>query len=184
LITPANVSSYPSPHSLENKIGRVLWHITWLLVYRPSTRLFHGWRRLILRLFGARIGKGVHPYLSVRIWAPWNLEMGDQSCLGDHIDCYCVDKVRIGSHSTISPYSYLCTASHDYTDPAMPLITAPTVIGEGVWIAADVFVGPGVAIGDGVVIGARSCVFRNIEPWTVVAGNPAKFIKKRELRLS
>lgn len=173
-----------NPHSVGNKIGRTIWNIVWLLLYRPSPRFLHGWRRFLLRQFGAIVGKNVHPYPTARIWAPWNLEMGDHSCLGDHIDCYCVDKIRIGSHSTISQYSYLCTASHDYTDPSMPLTTAPIVIGEGVWIAADVFVGPGVAIGDGAVIGARSSVYKNVEPLTVVAGNPAMFIKKRELRSS
>ena len=107
--------------------------------------------------------------------------MGDHSCLGENTDCYCVDRICIGAHSTVSQYSFLCTASHDHTNSAMPLITAPIVIGERVWVAADVFVGPGVAIGDGAVIGARSSVYRNIEPWTVVAGNPATVIKKREL---
>lgn len=173
-------SSCPSAHSLRNKLGRILWNIIWLMLYRPSPRIFHGWRRFLLRLFGCKIGRGAHPYPSAKIWAPWNLEMGSHSCLGDHTDCYCVDKITIGSHSTVSQYSLLCTASHDYTDPSMPLITAPIVIGEGAWIAADVFIGPGVAIGDGAVIGARSSVFRNVEPWTVVAGNPTRVIKKRE----
>ena len=176
----SNSFLYRNPHTVGNKMGRTIWNMVWLLLYRPSPRFLHGWRRFLLRQFGAIVGKNVHPYPTARIWAPWNLEMGDHSCLGDHIDCYCVDKIRIGSNSTISQYSYLCTASHDYTDPAMPLITASIVIGEGVWIAADVFVGPGVEVGDGAVIGARSSVFRNIEPWTVVAGNPARVIKKRE----
>ncbi len=175
---------YQSTHSIRNKLGRIAWAIVWNCLYRTSPRICHGWRRFLLRFFGATIGYGVHPYPSSRIWAPWNLEMGDHSCLADNIDCYCVDKITVGSHSTVSQYSYLCTASHDYTDPSMPLTTAPIVIGENVWIAADVFVGPGVAIGDGAVIGARSSVFRNIEPWTVVAGGPAMFIKKRELGCS
>jgi putative colanic acid biosynthesis acetyltransferase WcaF len=173
-------SRCPSPHPISNKVGRALWAIVWTVLFRPSPKPLHCWRRFLLRLFKAKIGRHAHPYPSSKIWAPWNLEMGDYSCIGNHTDCYCVDRVRIGSHSTVSQYSYLCTASHDYTDPSMPLITAPIVIGEGVWIAADVFVGPGVAIGDGAVIGARSSVYRNIEPWTVVAGNPARVIKKRE----
>lgn len=110
--------------------------------------------------------------------------MGDYSCLGDHVDCYCVDTVTLEAYSTVSQYSFLCTASHDYTDPCMPLTTAPIVIGFRAWIAADVFVGPGVVIGDGAVIGARSSVFKNIQPWSVVAGNPAKIIKNREPRIS
>ena len=167
-------------HSMMNKVGRILWSTVWLFLYRPSPRIAHGWRRMLLRLFGAKIGKDAHPYPSAQIWAPWNLEMGNDSCLGDHTDCYSVDKITIGPRSTISQYSFLCTASHDYQDPSLPLITAPITIGAHAWIAADVFVGPGVAIGDGAVVGARSSVFRNIEPWTVVAGNPARVIKKRE----
>jgi putative colanic acid biosynthesis acetyltransferase WcaF len=163
-----------------NKVGRILWSLIWLFLYRPSPRIVHGWRRMLLRLFGAKIGSDAHPYPSARIWAPWNLEMGDHSCLGDHTDCYSVDKITIGPRSTVSQYSFLCTASHDYQDPALPLITAPIAIGEHAWIAADVFVGPGVTIGEGAVVGTRSSVFRNVESWTVVAGNPTRVIKKRD----
>jgi putative colanic acid biosynthesis acetyltransferase WcaF len=147
-----------------------------------SPKVFHGWRRFLLRLFGARIGKGAHPYPSAKIWAPWNLEMGDHSCLGQNVDCYCVDRIKIGSHATVSQYSYLCAATHDYGDANMPLITAPIIIRDGAWLAADVFIGPGVTIGEGAVVGARSSVFQDIEAWTIVAGTPAKFIKKRELK--
>ncbi len=168
--------------SLSNKVGRTLWQIVWLLFYRPTPRLFHAWRRLLLRLFGAKLGKGVHPYPSARVWAPWNLEMGDHACLGEGVDCYCIEKVRIGAHSTVSQYSFLCTASHDYTKIAMPMIAAPITIGERAWITADVFVGPGVTIGDGAVVTARSSVFTDIPAWTVSKGNPAQPIKKRHLK--
>ena len=153
-----------------------------MLLYRPSPRFAHGWRRFLLRLFKAKIGNAAHPYPSAIIWAPWNLEMGQHSCLGDHTDCYCVDKITIGPHSTISQYSFLCTASHDYEQLGFPVITAPITIGEQSWIAADVFVGPGVTIGNGAVIGARSTVFQNVADWTVVVGNPAREIKKRSWR--
>lgn len=169
------------PFSLRSKLYRVLWKAVWILLFRPTPRSFHVWRCLLLRAFGAKLGKVVHPYQSARIWAPWNLEMGDHSGLGADVDCYCVDKIRIGRHATVSQYSFLCTASHDYKDPAMPLVTSPITIGERAWIAADVFVAPGVTIGDGAVITARSSVFSDIEPWTVATGNPAKSIRKREL---
>ena len=165
--------------STGNKIARVLWQVIWLLLYRPTPRLFHLWRCMLLRLFGAQLGKAVHPYPSSRVWAPWNLEMGDHSCLSEQVDCYCVDKIRIGAHATVSQYSFLCTASHDYTDPAMSLITAPITIGERAWITADVFIAPGVNIGEGAVILARSSVFKDVEPWMVAAGNPAKVVKAR-----
>lgn len=163
----------------NNRVGRILWGVVWLLLYRPTPNIMHGWRCLLLKLFGAKIGHKVHPYPSVKIWAPWNLKMGDHSCLASGVDCYCVDKIIIGAHSTVSQYSHLCSASHDYTDASMPLVTAPIVIGERVWITADVFVGPGVSIGDGAVIIARSSVFTDIASWVVAKGNPAVAIKPR-----
>jgi putative colanic acid biosynthesis acetyltransferase WcaF len=106
--------------------------------------------------------------------------MGDYSCLSHDVDCYCVAPIKIGAHATVSQYSYLCAASHDCGDPLMPLITAPISIGQGAWVAADVFIGPGVVVGEGAVVGARSSVFKDVEAWTVVVGNPAKFLKRRE----
>ena len=176
------VPSHANPHPLTNRVMRVLWRAVWWLAYRPSPVMFHAWRRLLLRLFGAKIGRGAHPYPSASIWAPWNLEMGSRSCLGPDVDCYCVDQVAIGSLVTVSQYSFLCTATHDYRDPRMPLVTAPIVIGDRAWVAADVFVGPGVTIGEGAVVGARASVFRNVDPWTVVGGNPARIIKKYALQ--
>lgn len=164
---------------LANRLRRLLWGFVWLLFFRPSPRVLHFWRCALLRLFGAKIGRNVHPYPTARIWAPWNLEMGDHSCLADGVDCYCVDKITIGAHSTVSQYSYLCSASHDHTDAGMPLVTAPIVIGERAWITADVFIGPGVTIGDGAVISARSSVFTDIAPWVVAKGNPAVAVKPR-----
>ncbi len=108
--------------------------------------------------------------------------MDEGSCLADNTDCYCVGKIKIGKRSTVSQYSYLCGATHDYEHPLLPLVSAPIVIGDQVWITADVFVAPGVTIGDGAVVGARSSVFSDVEPWSVVAGNPARFIKRRELK--
>ena len=170
-----------APLSLRNKLGRALWHVVWLLLYRPTPRVWHAWRCLLLQAFGAKLGNAVHPYPTARVWAPWNLEMGAHSCLSEYVDCYCVAKIVIGAHAIVSQYSFLCTASHDYRDPAMPLVTAPITIGEHAWITADVFVAPGVSIGDGAVISARSSVFSDVDSWTVAAGNPAKAVKKREL---
>lgn len=166
--------------SLGNKIARSAWQIVWLFLYRPTPRILHPWRCLLLRIFGAKLGKAVHPYPSSRIWAPWNLEMDDHACLSEGVDCYCVDKIRIGAHSTISQYSFLCTASHDYTQASMPLVTAPITIGEGVWITADVFVGPGVSIGDGAVVTSRSSVFNDLPSWQIASGNPAVAYKHRQ----
>ncbi|MBX3329768.1 MAG: hypothetical protein KF722_05155 [Nitrospira sp.] len=171
----------PNHLSLANRLTRGVWQCVWLLLYRPTPRPMHAWRCLLLRLFGAKLGKAVHPYPSARIWAPWNLEMGDHSCLGEKVDCYCVDKIHIGAHATVSQYSFLCTAGHDYRVDGMPLMTAPIMIGRGAWVAADAFIGPGVIVGERAVVGARASVFRHVDPWTVVGGNPARLIRKYQL---
>lgn len=182
-MTTIDLSAYVNPHPLTNKIVRAIWNTVRLLFFCPSPVLLHGWRRWLLRRFGATIGAGVHVYPSAKVWAPWNLTMEDHSCLAPNVDCYNVAPIKLGKHSTVSQYSFLCTASHDIEDPHMRLITAPITIGKGVWITADVYIGPGVTIGDGAVVGVRSSVFKDVEAWTVVAGNPAKFIKQRELKL-
>lgn len=168
--------------STSNKLARAIWEIAWLLLCRPTPRPFHAWRCMIARLFGAKLGRNIRLYPSVKIWAPWNLIMGNDSCLGSDVDCYNVDKITLGAHSTVSQYSFLCTASHDYTDVSMPLITAPIIIGEQVWVTADVFIAPGVTVGDGAVVIARSSVFTDVEPWAVIAGNPAQPVKLRVLK--
>ena len=108
--------------------------------------------------------------------------MGEYSCLASGVDCYNVDKVTVGANATVSQGAYLCTASHDITNPLNPLITAPIVIEDQAWIGAKAFVGMGVTIGQGAVVGATASVFKDVEPWTVVGGNPARFIKKRIIK--
>lgn len=165
--------------SLGNKVARTLWTMVYVLLYRPTPRLFYGWRRLLLRLFGARIGAGAHPYPRARIWAPWNLVMGPVSSLADDVDCYNVARVTLGAYVTISQYSYLCTASHDPDLPGVPLVAAPITIDHHSWVGADVFVAPGVTIAAGAVVGARSTVLRSIGEAEIVGGSPARLIRYR-----
>jgi putative colanic acid biosynthesis acetyltransferase WcaF len=175
----SRVAYRPSPHSRANRAVRLLWSLVWLLLFRPSPKPLHAWRRALLRLFGARLGQDVIVHASARIWAPWNLEMGDFSSLAPFVDCYCVDRIRLGRCVTVSQYSFLCTASHDIESPDMRLTTAPITLGDHVWIAADAFVGPGVTVAAGAVVGARASAFRDVPAWTVVAGNPAKRLRMR-----
>ncbi len=177
-----DVSNYHNVHSVGNRIARGIWMIVWTLLFRPTPKVFHGWRKLLLRLFGAKIGRGVNVYPSVKVWAPWNLRMADYSCMASDVDCYNVAPITIGEHTTVSQYSFLCAASHDFEQSDMPLVTAPIVIADQVWICADVFVGPSVTVGQGAVVGARSTVMKDVKPWTVVAGNPARVVKQRVVR--
>jgi putative colanic acid biosynthesis acetyltransferase WcaF len=168
--------------TLKNRIARAVWTVAWWLFFRTSPRIFYAWRRMILRLFGAKIGRGVYVYPDTAIWAPWNLEMGDGSRLGPKVDCYSVAKIRIEAHAIVSQYSYLCSASHDYEREDFCQINGPITVGEYAWVAADAFVGPGVSIGRGAVCGARSVIVKDIPDWTIWAGNPARYIKDRKLR--
>lgn len=157
-----------------------MWNVVRLLLFRPfATRLFKKWRVLVLKCFGAKIEWSSHVYASVKIWAPWNLEMGSNSTFGPKVDCYNQGKISIGAHTIISQKTYLCASSHDYTKKNFPLILKSIQIGNGVWVATDVFVGPGVIIGNKAVIAARAVVVKNVEENTIVGGNPAKIIKPR-----
>lgn len=174
---------YDNPHYTEVK-PHYLKRILWIVVNHTLFRCIIGYqtrylRNLLLRMFGAKIPLFSMVYPSSTIFAPWNLEVGRHSCIGPGTKIYNKDKITIGNFCVVSQGAYLCTASHDITNPYNPLITAPIVVGDQAWVAADAFVGMGVTIGEGAVVGARAAVFKDVEPWTVVGGNPAKVIKRR-----
>jgi len=174
---------YKNQFTATHKIMRLLWEAVWLIAFRTTPRwAFHGWRRFLLKLFGARIGPGCRIAPSCRVWAPWNLTMGELSALGDGVDCYSMDKITIGSKVAISQRSFLCTGTHDFSLLTRPLVTQPIVIEDHVWISAETLVHPGVIVREGAVVGARSVVFREVPAWTVCAGNPCKKLKDRELK--
>ncbi len=178
-----DLSQYQNTLSRKNQVARFMWTIVWTVFARPIPRsLLSGWKRFLLRCFGARMHKTAKVYSSVRIYMPWNLEMEEYSCLAPEVDCYNAAKVKIGAHATVSQKSYLCAASHDITNRLNPLITAPIIIEDQAWIGAAAYIGLGVTIGQGGIVGATASVFKDVEPWSVVGGNPAKFIKKREIK--
>lgn len=177
-----DLSNYQNALSRKNQLARFVWTIVWALFARPLPRsMGKHWKLFLLRLFGAKIHATATVYSSVRIYMPWNLEMEEYSCLSPEVDCYNVAPVKIGAHAIVSQKSYLCAASHDIEKSNFPLVTAPIVIEARAWVGASAFVGMGVTIGQGAVVGATASVYKNVEPWTVVGGNPAKFIKKREI---
>lgn len=181
--TKIDLSKYENALTRKNQVARLVWTITWAIFARPLPRsLGNSWKVFLLRLFGAKIHKKAVIYSNVRIFMPWNLEMDAYSCLAPEVDCYNVAKITIGAHTTVSQKTYLCSASHDVTMSHNPLIYAPIILEDQVWIGASGYIGFGVIIGQGAVVGANACVYKNVEPWTIVGGNPAKFLKKRILK--
>lgn len=176
------MEKYKDSLTLNNKLRRALWNVCHFLLIRPfAGPLFRRWRNLVLQLFGMRMGTMCAVSASAKIWAPWNVTLGQHVALGGKSEIYSVDKIFIGDKVTVSQGAYLCTASHDIKYINTPLVHSPIKINAFAWVAADSFVGMGVTIGEGAVVGARAAVFKDVEPWTVVGGNPAKFIKKREI---
>jgi|SRR5579863_5516392 len=166
-------------YSLKEMLRRLLW-VPGSLVFRLSPRPFFGWRRFLLRCFGAKMGDHVNIYSSTRIYFPWNLTVGDWTAVGEEALIYNLGLVTLGRNVTVSQRAHLCAGTHDYTRSDMLLLKPPIVIGNQAWICADAFVGPGVEVGEGAVVGARAVVVKDVPSWIVVAGNPARFIKKRE----
>lgn len=177
-----DLASYQNRHSLKSKIARAVWNTVWTCLFRPTPRGFlNGWRIFLLRLNGAKIGCNcvVHP--SCKVWQPWNLSIGNYVALSEYVDCYSVDRITIGDSVTISQGSYLCCASHDISSRIMELTYKPITIESQAWVAARAFIAPGVTVGEGAVVGACAVVTKDVAPWTVVAGNPARVVKKRVL---
>jgi putative colanic acid biosynthesis acetyltransferase WcaF len=169
------------------RLKRLIWVLTWMLFFRTTPPPLHNWRCFLLRLFGARLGAINFVYPSARVWAPWLLETGDLVTLGRGAEVYNPGGVVLGSRTIISQDAYLCGATHDYQSPDFTYITKKIVTEPQVWICARAMVLPGVRCKAGSVLGAGSVATRDLEEWTVYAGNPAVAVKKRtqmELRPS
>jgi putative colanic acid biosynthesis acetyltransferase WcaF len=156
-----------------------LWWLVQATLFRWSPQVAYSWRRWLLRLFGARIGEGVLIRATVEITYPWKLAVGDWSWIGDSVTLYTLGDIVIGDNVVVSQYSYICSASHDYSAPTFDIFAKPVHIESEVWIATDVFVSPGVRIGRGAVVGVRSLVLSDLPEMMVCVGQPAKAVRPR-----
>lgn len=158
-----------------------LWWVVYAVFFKPSPQVLYGWRRFLLRCFGAKVGKKVIIRPSAQITYPWKVSIGDYSWIGDDVVLYSLGNISIGSNSVISQRSYICTGSHDYNTIDFKIYAKDITIQDHCWVATDVFVSSGVTIKSGTVVGARSTVLKDLDSNSVYVGSPAKFIKKRSL---
>ena len=176
-----NLSRFRMPAGFRGR-GTVVVQLWWLvdtLLFRPSPQVLYGWRRWLLRQFGAKIGKGVLIRPSARITYPWKVAIGDHAWIGDHAILYSLADIRIGAHTVVSQLSHLCTGSHSIESASFAITAEPITIGSQCWLASDVFVAPGVTIADGAVVGARSAVFHDLSPAMIYRGTPAQPVRPR-----
>jgi putative colanic acid biosynthesis acetyltransferase WcaF len=167
--------------SLQHRMFRALWQITWLLVAAWTPPPFYAWRRLVLRAFGAKVGRLCDVRGSARVWYPPNLTLGEGALIGPKVTCYNMAPIELGRFALVSQGAHLCAGNHDIDDPDFGLFSKPIVLGAHSWVAADAFVAPGVIVGEGAVLGARGVAFSDLQPWTLYVGNPAvpKRMRKR-----
>ena len=168
----------PVPRSLQFK--RLFWSIVEVSLYRCSFHTWSGWRIGLLRMFGADVAWDCTIRRTSRVYYPWLLKMGRLSSLGDRAEVYNLGPVAIGQRVTVSQEAYLCAGTHDYRSIAMPLMTVPITIEDDAWICARAFVGPGVTVGEGGIVGACAVVMKDVAAWTIMGGNPATVVKKRQ----
>lgn len=169
--------------SLSNRMGRVVWDVFYILVFKYTPKPFHFWRAFVLKCFGAKVGRKVHVYPKVKIWAPWNLVLNDGCGIANGVTLYSQDVISIGRKAVISQGAHLCAGTHDYNTEGFILYTRPISIGDHAWVATEAFIHPGINIGKGAVIGARAVVTKHMPEWMVCSGHPCTPIKERTLKI-
>ena len=178
--SPIDLTKSKTNWSVLIKARRGLWTyllepmVRWLPKFCSPLRIW------ALRAMGASIGKQCLILPGIRVLMPWNLKISDYVAIGEGVNIYNFAPVYIHRMTVISQDCYLCTGSHDYRQGNMPLIYDSIRIGSECWVASGVFIAPGVEIPNGVVVGAMSVVSKSLpSEWSVYAGNPCAFIKKR-----
>jgi len=166
--------------SFGDKVKRLVWSVAWSLLCRWTPKPFHNWRSLVLRMFGGKIGNSNFIYPSCKIWAPWLLTTEDCVTIGPGVEVYNPGGVLLQDHAIVSQDAYLCGATHDYDSPEFTYIKKRITVGPYAWVCAKAIVLPGVHCKEGSVLGAAAVATRDLEPWTVYAGNPAKLVKPRK----
>ncbi len=171
--------SLPANFRGRSPIVVQLWFFVQATLFRGSPQVMYGFRRWLLRRFGADVGNGVRVRASATFTYPWKIKIGDHSWIGDDAVIYSFAQITIGQNVVVSQKCYLCAGSHDYRSRTFDITCAPITIGDKAWLAADVFVAPGITIGRGTVVGSRSSVYADLPEMVVCVGSPARPIRSR-----
>lgn len=167
------------PYSFGEYVAKAAWFAVQATLFRIPLPRLNGWRRLLLRCFGAKIARTANLSRTATVWHPWLLSVGDYTTLSQRVVVYNLGAVVIGSHAVLSQDVYLCAGTHDYAKTNLPLLRNPITIGHGTWLCAGAFIGPGVTVGDNTIVGARAVVMRDLPPQVIAAGNPARVVRER-----
>lgn len=179
LTTHDQADAYSSPWPLRRRIAQFFWQYIWALACAWTPKPLNPWRLFVLKLFGTRIYGTPFVHGHAKIQQPWNLTLHHRSCLGDGACAYTLGPVTLHEGVTIAQEAYLCTGTHDFSLPHIPLQTAPIVVEKDAFVGARAFILPGVVVGEAAVVGACAVVSKPVPARAIVAGNPAKVIGSR-----
>jgi len=163
----------------KNIFIRFIWYGVNSLFFISSLNGSSGLKKFLLRLFGAKIGKGVVLKPGINIKYPWNLTIGDYSWIGERVWIDCLDKVTIGANCCLSQGAVLLSGNHNYSKTTFDLMIAPIIIEDGVWIGAGAMVTGGTICGSHSVLSVKSVASHDLEVYGIYRGNPAKKVRER-----
>ncbi len=177
--TYSQASPYDTPWTGSERVRTQLWEICWALFCRWTPKPANPWRLFWLRRFGATLNGNPFVHPRARVTHPWNLTLHDRACLGDGAHAYALGPIELHAGCTIAQEAYLCTGTHDFSSPQLPLQTAPIIVGELAFVGLRAIVLPGVNIGRNAVVGAGAVVTHEVAAGQKVAGNPARPVIKK-----
>lgn len=179
--TYEQATPYVSPWTVGQRVKMLLWSGTWSLLCSWTPKPLNPWRLFVLRCFGAKLSGTPFVHPRARIQIPWHLTLAHRACLGDGAVAYTLAEISLGEGATVAQEAYVCTGTHDFHSPALPLQTAPIRIGAHAFIGVRALILPGVTIGEYAVVGAGSIVTKDVAAQAIVAGNPARPLGTRPI---
>lgn len=162
-----------------NPVKRLLWYYVNALFFKTGLLPVSGFKSFLLRIFGAKVGKGLTIKPGVNIKYPWNLIIGNHVWIGENVWIDNLVNVTIGNNVCISQGAVILTGNHNYKKPSFDLITGGVMINEGAWIGALAVVNPGLTVSTHAVLTTGSVANRNMDAYSIYQGNPAVKIRDR-----